>query len=39
MIELKIGRLSEDDRRLLVAASVQGHEFEAAIVARALALD
>jgi tetratricopeptide (TPR) repeat protein len=39
MIELKIGRLSEEDRRLLVAASVQGHEFEAAIVARALALD
>jgi predicted ATPase len=39
MIELKIARLSEDDRRLLVAASVQGHEFEAAIVARGLALD
>ena len=35
MIELKIARLSEDDRRLLVAASVQGHEFEAATVARA----
>jgi tetratricopeptide (TPR) repeat protein len=39
MIELKIARLSEEDRRLLVAASVQGHEFEAATVARALALD
>ena len=39
MIELKIARLSEDDRRLLVAASVQGHEFEAATVARAVKLD
>ena len=39
MIGLKIARLSEEDRRLLVAASVQGYEFEAATVARALALD
>jgi predicted ATPase len=39
MIELKIARLSEDDRRLLVAASVQGHEFEAATIARASRLD
>jgi predicted ATPase len=39
MIELKIARLSEEDRRLLVAASVQGHEFEAATVARASRLD
>jgi predicted ATPase len=39
MIELKIARLSEEDRRLLVAASAQGHEFEAAILAQALTLD
>jgi predicted ATPase len=39
MIERKIGQLGEEDRRLLVAASVQGYEFEAAVVAKALALD
>ena len=39
MIERKIEQLGEEDRRLLVAASVQGSEFEAAVVARALALD
>jgi predicted ATPase len=39
MIERKIAQLGEEDRRLLVAASVQGHEFEAAVVARALALN
>ncbi len=39
MIELKIARLSDAERRLLVAASVQGHEFEAATLARALQLD
>ena len=39
MIERKIDQLGEEDRRLLVAASVQGSEFEAAVVARALALD
>ena len=39
MIERKIAQLGEEDRRLLVAASVQGFEFEAAVVARALALD
>jgi predicted ATPase len=39
MIELKIAQLAEEDRRLLVAASVQGHEFEAATIARALARD
>ena len=39
MIERKIAQLGEEDRRLLVAASVQGSEFEAAVVARALALD
>jgi predicted ATPase len=39
MIEHKIAQLGEDDRRLLVAASVQGQEFESAVVAQALALD
>jgi predicted ATPase len=39
MIERKIAQLGEDDRRLLVAGSVQGSEFEAGVVARALALD
>ena len=39
MIERKIAQLSEEDRRELVAASVQGSEFEAAVVAQALALD
>ena len=39
MIERKIAQLGEEDRRVLVAASVQGSEFEAAVVAQALALD
>ena len=39
MIELKIGRLDDADRRLLVAASVQGFEFDSAVVARSLKLD
>jgi predicted ATPase len=39
MIERKIAQLSEEDRRLLVAASVQGYEFDSAIVTRVLELD
>jgi tetratricopeptide (TPR) repeat protein len=39
MIERKIAQLSEEDRRLMVAASVQGYEFDSAIVAKALELD
>ncbi|MDQ2840222.1 MAG: protein kinase, partial [Acidobacteriota bacterium] len=39
MIERMIGQLQEDDRRLLVAASVQGHEFDSAVLARALGRD
>ncbi|HET8676409.1 MAG TPA: protein kinase [Blastocatellia bacterium] len=39
MIERKIAQLSEEDRRLMVAASVQGYEFDSAIVAKALKLD
>ena len=36
MIERKIGQLGDEDRALLVAASVQGYEFDSAVVARAL---
>ena len=36
MIARKIERLDEADRRLLVAASVQGHEFDSATVSEAL---
>ncbi len=39
MIERKIGQLGESDRRLLAAASVQGHEFDSAVVAAVLDLD
>jgi predicted ATPase len=39
MIQRKIDVLSEDDRRLLLAASVQGYEFDAAIVAHVLGND
>ena len=39
MIARKIGQLSDGDRQLLVAASVQGQEFHAAVVAKALTLD
>jgi predicted ATPase len=39
MIQRKIDQLGEDDRRLLVAASVQGYEFDSAIVARVLERD
>ncbi|MEX2138167.1 MAG: protein kinase [Pirellulales bacterium] len=39
MIQKKIDQLDAEDRRLLTAASVQGFEFDAAVVAKALALD
>jgi hypothetical protein len=39
MIERKIGQLSEEDHTLLTAASVQGYEFESAVVGQALTLD
>ena len=39
MIQRKIDSVGEDDRKLLVAASVQGYEFDSAVVARALATD
>jgi adenylate cyclase len=39
MIELKIRRLDDADRRLLTVASVAGAEFTSAVVARVLAID
>jgi len=39
MIQKKIDQLSDEDRRLLVAGSVQGYEFDSAIVSQALAMD
>jgi hypothetical protein len=39
MIERKIDQLGEADRRSLLAASVQGYEFDAAVVAKALGLE
>ena len=38
MIERKIGQLSEDDLTLLTAASVQGCDFDSAVVAQVLGL-
>ncbi len=39
MIERKLAQLSEDDRKLLTCASVQGYEFDSAVVAQVLKLD
>ena len=39
MIQRKIDYLSEDDRRLLATASVEGYEFNSAVVAKVLAID
>jgi predicted ATPase len=39
MVQRKVDELSEADRRLLMAASVRGNEFEAAVIARALGQD
>jgi len=39
MIQLKIERFSDEDRRLLTAAAVQGVQFDSAVLARALAQD
>jgi predicted ATPase len=39
MVRRKVDQLGAAERRLLVAASVRGHEFDAAVVARALELD
>jgi len=39
MIERKVARLGEGDRRLLQAASAQGYLFDSAVLARALQID
>ncbi|HEU5238835.1 MAG TPA: protein kinase, partial [Pyrinomonadaceae bacterium] len=39
MIERKIAQLSEEDRKLLVAASVQGYEFDSVVVACVLKVE
>ncbi len=39
MIQRKVEHLGKDDRRLLVAAGVQGYEFDSAVVCRVLELD
>jgi len=39
MIQRKIDQLSEDDRRLVTAASVEGYEFNSAVVAEALLIE
>jgi tetratricopeptide (TPR) repeat protein len=39
MVQRKIGQLSESDNQLLVAASVQGYNFDSAVVARAIGED
>jgi len=39
MVQRKIGQLKESDAHLLVAASVQGHDFDSAVVAAAMDLD
>lgn len=39
MIERKIAQLEPDDRKLLTAASVQGYEFDSAVIAKVLKLD
>jgi serine/threonine protein kinase/tetratricopeptide (TPR) repeat protein len=39
MVQRKIGQLGDDDNQLLVAASVQGYDFDSAVVARALGAD
>lgn len=39
MVQRKIGQLSESDNQLLVAASVQGYNFDSAVIAKALGDD
>jgi serine/threonine protein kinase len=39
MIERKIAQLVEEDRRLLLAASVQGYEFDSAVIAQVLNIE
>ena len=39
MVQRKVGQLTESDSQLLVAASVQGYNFDSAVVAAALSAD
>src|SRR5262249_7074356 len=39
MVQRKMQLTSEEDRRLLAAASVQGHEFDSAVLAKVLEMD
>ena len=39
MVQRKIGQLGEEDNQLLVAASVQGYDFDSAVIALALGHD
>ncbi len=39
LIQRKIDRLSEEDRKLLTVASVQGNEFDSEVLAKALQMD
>ncbi len=39
MVQRKIDQLTEADRQLLTAASVQGYEFDSAVIAKVLSLD
>lgn len=39
LIDLRIRLLGEENRRLLVGAAIQGHDFDSAVVARALGMD
>ena len=39
MIQRKIAQLNDEDRRLLIAASAQGYNFDSAVVAQALTID
>jgi serine/threonine protein kinase/predicted ATPase len=39
MIDRKIAQIADDDRQLLIGASVQGHAFDSAVVSKALGKD
>jgi len=39
MVERKIGQLSDQEHKLLIVASVQGYEFDSAVVARVLKVE
>jgi serine/threonine protein kinase/tetratricopeptide (TPR) repeat protein len=39
MVQRTMGQLEEDERKLLAAASVQGNDFDSAVLAQAIAMD